>query len=64
MQLEFFDGQKDSDLNSDHTAEDMKGVMEDMLAGHTWLWDTDPQETVEDALRRLELRLGSADVKL
>ncbi|KAI0759178.1 hypothetical protein BC629DRAFT_1597879 [Irpex lacteus] len=65
MWLEFFDGQKkDSDVNSEHTAEDMKGVMEDMLAGHTWLWDTDPQETVEDALRRLELKLNSAGVKL
>ncbi|KAI0759175.1 FAD/NAD(P)-binding domain-containing protein, partial [Irpex lacteus] len=62
MWLEFSDGQKDN--NASYTAEDMKGAMEDMHAGQTWMWETDPQETVEDALHKLDLKLGSAGVKL
>lgn len=63
MWLEFFDGQKE-DSNISYAAEDMKGAMEDMHAGQTWMWETDPQKTVEDALRKLDLKLGSAGVKL
>lgn len=42
------------------TAADMKKVMEDMHECHTWFWDTNPQDAVQDAVRKLDHKLDLA----